>query len=103
MQQPWLLTWNKTNERVSSAYLVPYGMSYLVRTSWGDEDDFILMLIDSIWTDLQLFPQVSQIIVRQENLLLMNRVPFDAISFAHPRSKSVGVLPCKNTPDCIFL
>jgi len=78
-------------------------MSYLVRTSWGDENDFILMLMDGIWTDLQLFPQVSQIIVRQKKLLLMNRVPFGAISFAHPCSKSVGVLPCKNMPDRIFL
>jgi hypothetical protein len=78
-------------------------MSYLVRTSWGDENGFILVLVDGIWTDLQLFPQVSQIIVRQEKLLLMNRVPFDAISFAHPCGNSFCVLPCKNTPERFFI
>jgi hypothetical protein len=58
-----------------------------MRTTWGDEYYLILSLMDSIWMDLCFFPQINQIIVCQLNLLLMDRMPFDVVSFAHPRSK----------------
>jgi hypothetical protein len=58
-----------------------------MRATWGDEHYVVLSLMDGIWVDLCFFPQVNQIIIRQINLLLMDRMPFDAVSFAHPRSK----------------
>jgi hypothetical protein len=58
-----------------------------MRAAWGDENYMILLLMYGIWTDACFFPQVSQIVGRQINLLLVDRMPFDIESFAHPRSK----------------
>jgi hypothetical protein len=58
-----------------------------MRTTWGDEHYMVLSLMDGIWTDLYFVPQISQIIFRQIKLLLMDRMSFDLVSLAHPRSK----------------